>query len=121
MKKIFFMTALLLSIGCSPGFVGSKFELIKKHPKEIFDLNLNIINDSVAVVYKHDDIKISQKIIFFKKDKNFLVVKYLEDKNKLIEYELGDTILFYKNSLHFSNDKIRLLFKKVQNFGDVPN
>ena len=103
---------LLLNLSCSSSFIGSDYELIKKYPKEIPNLGLRIVSDSEALVYYSNNMVKSQEINFFKANKNFLIVTYINNENKLIEYEVGDTILIYKNTIHFSNEKTRLLFKR---------
>ena len=112
MKKILFIAILcFLNIGCS-SLQGIDFELTKKHPQTIPNMEISFLSDTSATVFKTDDKSITQNIQFVRKKRYYLVITSIEKENSLVELEKGDTIVLYKKELIFSNEKHKLVFKK---------
>lgn len=91
-----------------------EYILTKKYPREIPDLDIQILTDTTGVVIQKEEKSIKQDFGFIKKKKNFLVITYIDDTNSLVSLKKGDTVVYHKKELYLINKKHKLIFNKKE-------
>ena len=113
MKKIStFITVLIFLNCCSVSKFQSDYVLVKKYPPTLPELNIAVINDSCAEIFKTGEIENKTIFIYTKHDKYSVVVKEISNVYDYIPFNIGDTIVHYKKELYLFNEKHKLVFRR---------
>ena len=100
MKTILYITMLSFFLtGCASS-PHSGYILSKKHPSNIPELELDILNDTMGLFIKQKDKTIKQSFEFFNNRKHFLIITNVDSTNNLVPLQIGDTIVYYKKEVY---------------------
>lgn len=112
-KEIFMMFLIVCAAvvnGCR-GLVNSEYIVEKKYPSAIPLMRMRFLSDSTGIIRNEESTE-TQKFNF-KSGKHFLVITSVSEPFGLGSIRSGDTIVWYKKTLYYFNDRHKLVLKNI--------
>lgn len=115
MRYITILGLILFFTNCN-SLEGTRYYLSKKQPVEVEIKELFFKNDSTAILMLKDR---SFKIGYYQPNKNYVIIKEVEQDISDLPFEKGDSITIFRKELYYFKNNYKLVFEKLTKTNDL--